>query len=680
VIVRAGLVALLALALGAPAARAQRGRLDTLAALLAAEDARGWDSLLFARAVASRDALVRRTAVMGAGRIGDRRATPLVAGRLRDPAPPVRAAAAFALGLLRDSTAAGALADALTAHPPLDSAGAAETATALGRIGGPRAEATLAKLLDRQLPTAGSRTASASAIAAALLEVWRLGKDAPVAALRRYAADSSAQFRWPAVFSLSRLRPPDAAPDLVAALDDGQPVTRAYAARALTRSYVERSGLTPADLAARLARATSDSDAVVRINALAALGTYRDSSLAPAALARLDDDVINVRVQAATTLGALGGGSATARLRLLAAGGAEAWAVRRSALLALAACDPLGFDAAAESWRASPDWRNRAAAAEGWVAAGRRQPASWLADGEARVIAAGLQAWADATTGPDAALVAAARPLLAHADAAVRSLAADALARVRDPADVSALARMYGSTGRDSFPNAALSALKALAAVAGASDSGRQLVDREFLDHAPRPADDQLRRWAESEWPAAASRWGPAFPIATGRTPDDYRAVVRRRVLGTAAERHPHVLFVTAGSEPVEVELLGPDAPLTVEHFLDLVDRRFFDGNRWHRVVPNFVVQDGDPRGDGWGGPPGTIRDEINPVRYGPPVLGMALDGPDSGNSQWFINLSPQPHLDGTYTVFGRVVLGADARGLGRIAQGDSILAIRRAR
>jgi peptidyl-prolyl cis-trans isomerase B (cyclophilin B) len=70
----------------------------------------------------------------------------------------------------------------------------------------------------------------------------------------------------------------------------------------------------------------------------------------------------------------------------------------------------------------------------------------------------------------------------------------------------------------------------------------------------------------------------------------------------------------------------------------------------------------------------------VNRVRYGGPVLGMALDGPDSGNSQWFINLSPQPHLDGTYTVFGRVVRGADARGLGRIAQGDSIIAVRRVR
>jgi cyclophilin family peptidyl-prolyl cis-trans isomerase len=94
------------------------------------------------------------------------------------------------------------------------------------------------------------------------------------------------------------------------------------------------------------------------------------------------------------------------------------------------------------------------------------------------------------------------------------------------------------------------------------------------------------------------------------------------------------------------------------------------------------VVQDGDPRGDGWGGPPlagapvhaWAIRDEINPVRYAGAVLGMALSGPDTGNSQWFVNLSPQPHLDGTYTVFGRVVRRG---GLDRITQGDSIVAIR---
>jgi cyclophilin family peptidyl-prolyl cis-trans isomerase len=139
----------------------------------------------------------------------------------------------------------------------------------------------------------------------------------------------------------------------------------------------------------------------------------------------------------------------------------------------------------------------------------------------------------------------------------------------------------------------------------------------------------------------------------------------------------PHVVIDTDQRGELEVELYGPEAPLTVANFLRLVDRRFFDGNRWHRVVPNFVVQDGDPRGDGFGGPGESIRDEVNRLRYGSkPMLGMALSGPDTGSSQWFINLAPQPHLDGTYTVFGRAVgnLGA----LGRITQGDMIRTIRR--
>jgi len=117
--------------------------------------------------------------------------------------------------------------------------------------------------------------------------------------------------------------------------------------------------------------------------------------------------------------------------------------------------------------------------------------------------------------------------------------------------------------------------------------------------------------------------------------------------------------------------LYAADAPLTVQNFLRLVDRRYFNGSRWHRVVPNFVVQDGDPRGDGNGGPGWAIRDEINRWRYGAGTVGMALSGPDTGGSQFFITHSPQPHLDGGYTVFGQLTQGGDA--LAQIVQGDRI-------
>ena len=93
-----------------------------------------------------------------------------------------------------------------------------------------------------------------------------------------------------------------------------------------------------------------------------------------------------------------------------------------------------------------------------------------------------------------------------------------------------------------------------------------------------------------------------------------------------------------------------------------------------HRVVPNFVVQDGDPTGTGNGGPGWEIRDEINPVLYGRGTVGMALSGPDTGGSQWFVTLSPQPHLDGTYTVFGQIIGGQEV--VERIEQGDRILRV----
>ena len=102
------------------------------------------------------------------------------------------------------------------------------------------------------------------------------------------------------------------------------------------------------------------------------------------------------------------------------------------------------------------------------------------------------------------------------------------------------------------------------------------------------------------------------------------------------------------------------DAPRTVANFVTLVGKGFFDGVRLHRVVPDFVVQDGDPRGDGEGGPGYTIRDELNQRPYLRGTVGMALDWKDTGGSQFFITHSPQPHLDARYTVFGQVVEGMD--------------------
>ncbi len=202
-------------------------------------------------------------------------------------------------------------------------------------------------------------------------------------------------------------------------------------------------------------------------------------------------------------------------------------------------------------------------------------------------------------------------------------------------------------------------------------------MNRVFLSRTSRPADYVLRLWAEAAWPAAAQRWGPAFPLQTGRTLQDYREIASRfMAIPESPDAHPHVFIETDQRDVIEIELLGPEAPLTVVNFLTLMDRRFFDNGRWHRVVPGLVAQDGDPRGDGWGGPGYAIRDEINQRQFDGYQLGMALSGPDTGGSQFFLTLGAQPHLDGRFTVFGRVV--GSPTSLLRVTQGDPIRLIRR--
>ncbi|MBX6333385.1 MAG: peptidylprolyl isomerase [Gemmatimonadaceae bacterium] len=159
----------------------------------------------------------------------------------------------------------------------------------------------------------------------------------------------------------------------------------------------------------------------------------------------------------------------------------------------------------------------------------------------------------------------------------------------------------------------------------------------------------------------------PPHPLAW------YEERVRTLVLPALAGHLPHAELRTVRG-PIDVELFALDAPLTVDNFLALARGGHYAHLAFHRVVPNFVVQDGDARGDGNGGPAATIRDELSRRGYERGTLGMALAAPDGGGSQYFITLSPQPHLDGHYTAFGRVVSGWAA--LDAIVQGDSIAAI----
>jgi peptidylprolyl isomerase/peptidyl-prolyl cis-trans isomerase B (cyclophilin B) len=127
------------------------------------------------------------------------------------------------------------------------------------------------------------------------------------------------------------------------------------------------------------------------------------------------------------------------------------------------------------------------------------------------------------------------------------------------------------------------------------------------------------------------------------------------------AQQHPKVKITVAAGGAILMELYPEDAPKTVESFLTLARKGFYDGLKFHRVVPGFVVQGGDPKGDGSGGPGYTLKAEFNKRKHLEGTVAMArAQHPDSAGSQFYICLGPQPFLDGKYTVFGQVVEGMD--------------------
>ncbi len=263
---------------------------------------------------------------------------------------------------------------------------------------------------------------------------------------------------------------------------------------------------------------------------------------------------------------------------------------------------------------------------------------------------------------------------LASAHSSVRAAATAGLARRASAADLAVLMQAYDRAQSDTTNDAALAAVDAL----GALQQRGVPTSRGFFLRFEPPADRELRARVTRR---LGDGWGVDTTRTAARPHSFYENVVRELILPDLVDGHrPRAVIHTAPGSFV-IELEPAHAPLTVLNFITLATNGYYprspDGNgasfRWHRVVPNFVLQDGDPRGDG-SGPGYRIRDEINRLRYDRAMVGMALSGPDTGGSQYFITHSPQPHLDGGYTIFGRVVSGMEVAD--RIVQDDPIFAV----
>jgi cyclophilin family peptidyl-prolyl cis-trans isomerase/HEAT repeat protein len=639
--------------LGRPgAAEATReNRLSLVAGLLRVEDRREYDPLLVGRAAGSLDPWVRSRAALACGRLDDVEASIYLPVLLRDSDPSVRRAAAFASGVSGDQRLAPSLVASLDDRDP---GTAAEAALALGRLGGADAEKALRSVLSG---TGGPRASSA-------LALFR-SRDASLVPLLAVATAGEPELRRAAAWALARSPRPGSEEALRILLGDQDPESAAWAARGL--GLLEDLPAAPRLVA--LAQGTEAGPAIqafLALDRLAAKGPLA-AEARRAGLGRIRDRHPGVAIAALTCLRRA---AAEEEVREALAGVVTTGGRRAGvAVASLAVGDPgRAFAFAFPAGGAPLDLRLGAAEALPLLPAGElgRWLDALLADTAPRVR---MEAVSRLPKESAAALASQLARALGDPDASVKAAALDAAAPiVSGPAAVAqvreAWSAAYASTLASREPDLVATALDAAASL---GEGGRDLVS-ERKDDPDDLVRDRARRLLTTRFGEDPARFHPRA-VATHRSSADYRRLARLaetgRVLAT--------LSTTRGS--FEAELLPREAPMTVESFSALARKGFFDGTTIHRVVPDFVVQAGDPRGDGTGGPGYALRDELNPLPYVRGRIGMALSGPDTGGSQWFVTLSRQPHLDAAYTVFGEVTSGMEV--VERVEQNDRLLTVR---
>jgi cyclophilin family peptidyl-prolyl cis-trans isomerase/HEAT repeat protein len=629
----------------------ENDRLAARARLIRIEDTRRIDAAFLDSALRSADPSLRRSAALTVGRVGARTQAAALRTLTTDPDASVAGAAFYALGLIKD-TAAVALATAgLRGAADV----ASEAAWLLGEVGGPGRAPLLAVALD---PALDSRRRGA-----ALLALAR-SKPPPVAPLLPLLDDADTAVAWRAAYVLARARSAGAVRAMIGASASPAAQVRDYAARGLARSLTGDSLEAQAHEALR--RLVVDPDARVRVTAVRVLGPY-GTPTGPAIATALRDTDPAVRITAASV--AHVAFDTSARAWAAAWRSDTSFAFRRA--LAEAGARRNMLRDAWRDWRADSRWQYRAAVAtlDGIGPAGaaldRLDGSLRDVDGRVRAAAVGAVAALADSAGVTGAARRRLRATLTDPDFVVRATALGALAKGATIDDLAAASEAYAIARRDADLDARL-AFWTLADSA-LRNHGTTLPDSvvRTLAAIPRPADPLERARA-----ASIPRF-TAWRDSTGLAREDgwYRVRAREAL----ASRAP-VARIETERGTIELLLFPAEAPITVHNFVSLANRRYFDGQRFHRVVPNFVVQAGDPRGDGNGGPGYAIRDELNPHRYVRGALGMALSGPNTGGSQFFVTHTPQPHLDGGYTVFGQLRAGGDA--LDRIVQGDRIVRI----
>jgi cyclophilin family peptidyl-prolyl cis-trans isomerase/HEAT repeat protein len=609
------------------------------ARILELEDGRQYDPALVSAWLTHKNSLHRQRLAVALGRIGPHLFNDSNGNGEKDPGetqagvaellelthdgdPTVRLNAAFALGEVGD--AAGVVNLVRLADEP-NATVAAEAVEALSKL-------TKHFGLNRYILITRGENRPEGVRARAARHLYRFNTDDASGVAAMMLDDPSVAVRTDAAYALARRAHAPARERLELLLGDPSTMIRVYAAAALARIADWRSK-------PMLLQALGDAHPWVRTNAVIAIARLAANDVAilninevPRIFAVLEDPDPGVRASAIDTLGYYAQLNETAKKRLLdiAVNGTR-W---ERELAAGAISKHLGTASLPADL---PAWSKVRVLEAKTDAALRKR---FLGDTDSNVRSNALSNIPDDQVDAELPLI---RTGLTDADVIVRANAIDRYGKTKDADRVATLRAIEEKERTSTLNDARLAAIASLGEI--------DFAEREaWLRGLLKDKDPVVRRNAADLIEQKLNKPRPQYaPLDVPAK--DYAEIVRW-------SRQPHTATIHMTRGLIKVALLPQDAPMTAWNFAQLAKAKYFDNTSFMRVVPNFVIQGGDPRNDMNGGPGYSIRDEINLQKYTRGAVGMALSGPDTGGSQFFITHSPQPHLDGGYTIFGRVYDG----------------------
>jgi HEAT repeat protein/cyclophilin family peptidyl-prolyl cis-trans isomerase len=593
--------------------------------------------------------VVRAAAALALGRIGRPEAVPYLAKTLRDDRrPEVREQAAFALGLIPTSASAVALLAGAERELSLMAGSGrrgspevlGETLLALGRVDQPGTAAEVVRGLLHPHPLVREQALESLAL---------LADSTSVDEIVRASHDPVESVAWRAAYALGKFKDQRAVEREIELLGHSSALVRAFAAKGLGQIGPPLALSAEDALISRL----HESEWTVRVNAARALGRLGAKEASAPLLGMLDDEVFHARAAALGALQALAPISDPAPL--LAACQDTCSVVRLAAYAAVAANLP---DEAAAKLREGLEDSSGIVRGECYELLGEHPDQNARAtltaafnqhtDEEIRTHAVeGI-----ASLGGEGA-IAVLKSALNDADWTVATTAATDLGKLGDESSIDPLLACYESwnqrqeVGVCEAVLTALGELKAEKAIATLKEVLSESNDRRLRVAARNALAQILPEKEAAGLPKVEDIIMDVRPIQ--RSP-------KQPPLVRESDARELILHTSRGQ--IVIDLYFDVAPQSCESFARLAESGFFDGLDFHRVVPNFVIQGGDPLGTGWGDAGYELRSEWSSLRFERGTVGIATSGKDTGSCQLFITHSPQPHLNARYTIIGRVAEG----------------------